>query len=418
MSVYTGVSPFASPAGALDLVSFEEALKEHYKGDTVEDLVYKNRPLLALMPKYSKFGGRVMPIPVMNANPQNRSATFTSAQKTQASAPLAAKYQSAQIKSFLLQRSRDYSIARIDGETMDASKGDSNAFMAAATAEIDGAMSAISLSLAHALYRDGSGVICEVAANTANVISLTAGTQEDITGIEVGMALQDETGAKEALVIAVNRSDGEFTVTPISGTIATSDKLLVIGDKDLKVSGLESWVPATAPTAGDNHFGVDRSVDPSRLAGQRQAFDTDIKTSLVKGATLCGREGGRPDVAFMAFSDFAELELDLGAKVQYTDSSGVGGASPARIGFKALEIHAPYGTIKCIPDADCQPGVAWLLQMNTWSLNSLGECPRILSHDGNRLLRVTDADAIEARIGYYAQVGCKAPGYNCRVALA
>ena len=149
--VYAHVNMFASPAGDLDLVSFEEALKEHYHGQQVTDLVYKNRPLLALLPKYTKMGGRVMPVPVMSANPQNRSATFTAAQKTGAALG-PNQYQPSQIQSFLLTRDRDYSIARVDGETLDASKGDSNAFMQAATAEIDGAMSAISRSLCHALY--------------------------------------------------------------------------------------------------------------------------------------------------------------------------------------------------------------------------------------------------------------------------
>ena len=52
-NVYTSITAFADGAG-LNLSSFEEALKEHYKGGVVEDLVYKNRPLMAMMPKYSK----------------------------------------------------------------------------------------------------------------------------------------------------------------------------------------------------------------------------------------------------------------------------------------------------------------------------------------------------------------------------
>ena len=41
----------------LDLTSFDAALKEHYTSDTVENLVYKDNPLLALMPKMEDFGG-------------------------------------------------------------------------------------------------------------------------------------------------------------------------------------------------------------------------------------------------------------------------------------------------------------------------------------------------------------------------
>tara|TARA_R100000808_G_C2155477_1_gene168154 strand:+ start:16626 stop:17843 length:1218 start_codon:yes stop_codon:yes gene_type:complete len=403
-NVYDQITAFAGGEG-LDLSSFEEALKEHYKGGVVEDLVYKNRPLMAMMPKYSKFGGRVLPVPVMNANPQNRSANFSDAQKT------GGAYQAGSIKSFLLQRVRDYSIARIDGETLEASKGDANAFMQAATAEIDGAMSAIGRSLAGACYRDGSGVIGNAASVAAGPpIEITLTNPENVTQFEVGMILQDPTAAREGTVQAVDRSNGKLEMAAGSTLIATDD-LVVKGDQSAKVSGLSSWITDTS--LGTSFFGVDRSVDPSRLAGLKHDGSAQpIEEALIDGASLVGREGGRPDHCFMGFEKFSELVKALGSKVTYVDAK-----SPAGLGFKALELHAPYGTMKVIPDADCQPDTAWLLQMDTWSLNSLGECPRILTHDGNKSLRISDADAIEVRIGYYANIACKAPGWNCKVTL-
>jgi hypothetical protein len=433
--VYAHVNMFASPAGDLDLVSFEEALKEHYHGQQVTDLVYKNRPLLALLPKYTKMGGRVMPVPVMSANPQNRSATFTAAQKT--GAVLGPnQYQPSQIQSFLLTRDRDYSIARVDGETLDASKGDSNAFMQAATAEIDGAMSAISRSLCHALYRNGSGVMFDLTAGAivpgpgTFQLNSSAANAEQITGVEVGMLLQDNVAVPtmQLLITAVQRGGATpgFTCTqvggagvPVLGPPAT--QFCVVGDRNLKVSGLEAWIPAVAPIVGDNFFGVDRSVDSTRLAGIRGVFNATIEQTLIATASLIGREGGRPDYCFMSFDDFSLLVQEIGVtanRIRYTKSDGEGPADKGTIGFQGLEINAPYGSITVIPDADCPPQTAFLLQLDTWSLNSLGQCPRILSHDGNRLLRVTDADAIEARIGYYAQLSCKAPGWNGRCPLA
>jgi hypothetical protein len=40
-----------------------------------------------------------------------------------------------------------------------------------------------------------------------------------------------------------------------------------------------------------------------------------------------------------------------------------------------------------------------------------------LDQDGNRMLRIYNQDALEARIGYYAQLGCDAPGYNATIAM-
>ena len=405
-NVYDNITAFTGGEG-LDLSSFEEALKEHYKGGVVENLVYKNRPLMAMMPKYTKFGGRVLPVPVMNANPQNRSASFSDAQK------VGSAYQASSIKSFLLQRVRDYSIARIDGETLEASKGDANAFMQAATAEIDGAMSAIGRSLAGAAYRDGSGVIGNAdSVALGPPIEITLTDPENVTQFEVGMTLQDPTAAREGTVQAVDRSNGTLEMAAGSTLIATDD-LVVKGDQSAKVSGLDAWITNDPTALAATFFGVDRSVDPSRLAGlNHNGSAQPIEEALIDAASLVGREGGRPDYCFMGFEKFSELVKALGSKVQYVDAK-----SPAGLGFKALELHAPYGTMKIIPDADAQPDTAWMLQLDSWSLNSLGECPRILTHDGNKSLRISDADAIEVRIGYYANIACKAPGWNCKVTL-
>jgi len=59
-----------------------------------------------------------------------------------------------------------------------------------------------------------------------------------------------------------------------------------------------------------------------------------------------------------------------------------------------------------------------MLQMDTWTLNSLGAAPHILDLDGNRMLREANNDAYEVRVGFYGNLSCNAPGYNSRVALA
>ena len=57
-----------------------QALKEHYKPQRIKEMVYQNNPLLALIPKYTKFGGENMPIPIITTGPQRRAATFATAQ--------------------------------------------------------------------------------------------------------------------------------------------------------------------------------------------------------------------------------------------------------------------------------------------------------------------------------------------------
>ena len=89
-------------------------------------------------------------IPLIYGNPQGRSASFSKA-KTRGAAT------NSKLEDFVLTRIKDYSIATIDNETLEASKGNANAFIEAATTEIDGAISELTNTLAHDMYRDGYG---------------------------------------------------------------------------------------------------------------------------------------------------------------------------------------------------------------------------------------------------------------------
>ena len=115
----------------------------------------------------------------------------------------------------------------------------------------------------------------------------------------------------------------------------------------------------------------------------------------------------------MSYSKFAELEKALGSKVQYVDLKAT-----VDIGFRGITINGPRGPISVIADQNCPTDVAYMLQLDCWKLYSLGKAPRILDMDGLKMLRESNADAVEIRIGYYAQMGCKAPGYNARIALS
>ena len=404
--------------------SVSEALKEHYKPLRVKNMVYENNPLLALMPKYEKFGGENLPIPIIVTGPQRRSATFSTAQDNTSTSTL---------KQFLLTRSKDYSFAVIEHEAIRASQSNTDAFLRYATMEIDGAIHSLKRSLAIAMYRDGNGARGQVSAepSTASDMVITLKNAEDITNFEVGMVLNIHSALTGGSQRTRDGSNGDFTVDAIdrdagtltftgeaydsSGTIAADEFIFVKGDRGAMISGLEAWCPAAAPGA-TAFFGVDRTADATRLGGNR--FDGSalpIEEALIGGAARVAREGGAPTHCFMDFASYSNLEKALGSKVVYDKVK----ASDAEVGFTALVINGPRGPMKVIADQNCQPDVAWMLQLDTWSLNTLGAAPQILDADGaGQLLRVSNLDAYECRIGYYGNVATTAPGYNCRVALA
>jgi hypothetical protein len=400
---------------SLDLTTFASALKQHYTDDRVENTVYKDNPLLAMMPKMESFGGKNLPIPIIYGNPQGRSATFATAQ---------ANKTNSQLKDFVLTRVRDYSLASIDNETMEASKGNANAFIEAATTEIDGAIHSVTRSLAVAMYGTGSGSIGQVNAGFTGT-TLQLKNIEDVTNYEVGMELvfsaTDGGGTVKSgniSVTGVNRDTGAITVdagSAIDGGTgpATDDYIFVQGDYDLKLSGLRAWIPDSAPTS-TAFFSVDRTADATRLGGIRYDGSAQpIEEALVDAASRVAREGGKPEYCFLSYDKFADLEKALGSKVQYVDHR-----VSAEIGFRGILIHGPRGPIRVIPDQNCPSDRAFMLQMNVWKLYSLGKCPKILDSDGLKMLRDSSADSVEIRVGYYAQMGCRAPGYNVNIQLA
>jgi len=251
---------------------------------------------------------------------------------------------------------------------------------------------------------------------------------EEVVYYEVGMEIvfaATEAGALRGsgvsvAVVGVNRDTGVVSfaaggIAALTGVIA-GDFMFVDGDQGLKITGLDGWLPETAPTAGDSHFGVDRSADASRLAGVRvDGSALPIEEALIKGAARGNREGGRMDVCWISYGKFEDLEKALGSKVQYMVSQAFGRAD---IGFEGIAIKSNKGTINVIADPFCPGDVAYMLTMKTWKLYSLKKAIRILDLDGNRLLRESDADAVELRIGGYSQLGCNAPGYNVRIKLA
>lgn len=415
----------------LNLTSFDAALKEYYTDDAVEDMVYENNPLFALMPKDENMIGEYKVIPIIVGNPQGRSANFARAQaRGLASASVLAK--------FNVTRVKDYSIATIDNETILASEGDKGAFMRAATLEIDGAINTLTRSLAVDMYRSGYGARGAIATSSFAVTTLTLSNINDIVNFEVGMELVIATtegasvlkalgsSGNGLIVTGVNRSAGTLTfgfnvndATNGIPTIAQNDFLFIRGDREdsatpgrTKLAGIEAWCPYTAPTA-TAFFGADRTVDITRLSGLRyDGTSAPIEEVLISGASVVAREGQKIDHYFMSFDKYSALEKALGSKVQYVDLM-----ANARVGFRGIRINGPRGEINIVPDQNCPSNRIHGLDLKTWELGSIGKAVRVIDTDSLKMLRLTSADGVEVRYGFYGNVNCRAPGANITIAV-
>ncbi len=402
----------------LDLAAGNAALKEWYDDQTVENLGYDDNPGLVMAPKKTDATGKYVPIPVIYEVSEGASVNFANAQGNQSPGLLA---------EFLLTLKPDYSIATLANQAMEASADKAGSFIDFAKMFVDLAIQSSALRAALSLFRAGTGSRGAISGINAGVITLT--NPSDVTNFGINQTLQANStdgGSPRATlgwVIARNVMAGTITVsaTAMQGAAGSptgwqaADFLLVQGDNNGTWSGYSAWLPLIAPAVTDNYYGVNRSVD-SRLYGLAYPGQSQsVEEAIIDAALLVRREKGRPRHLVINYGSEAALIKALGARREFVDWKSEDGV----IGFRGVKIQGPAGPIECFADRSCQPAAAFLLQMNTWCIYSLGSVPRILKYgDGMEMLRLGNADASEVRVGSYANLGCKAPGWNSQLQLS
>jgi hypothetical protein len=411
---------FLALGAALDIDTFDAALKQLYDNKRVRTVVYKNNPLHAMVPKFTVFEGRNMPLVLTSGNPQGRSASFATAQSNKT----AGVY-----RDFLLTRTKDYGLTSIELETIQASASDRGAFMRGATAEIDGILNQVARSLSIAEYRNGGGAIGRILSGEGTP-TITLVDPTDATAFEVGMKLQvsvdDGTGGAGVRVgtvsiTAVDRNLGTVTAsgnwTAGIPAVVANDFIFVQGDYNAKIKGLDAWLPVTVTAPA--FFGVVRTEDPVRLGGVKHdgSGQTTEEALIDAAAKTNAIGGGTPDYVFMHPRNVRDLVKLLDSRIEYHDVKPGGLPEDAEIGFRAVLLQADHGILRVVADRNCIVDTAFMLQLDTWVLASLGEAPKILEGLGQRFIWDANADSVEIRTGYYGQLGCMAPGYNCRVTL-
>jgi hypothetical protein len=396
----------------LDPTAFDYALKTRYSRDEVVNLAIEDQPLFAMMPKDENFVGKNFVEAVKYADLRGGSAKFETAQ---------ANKQASKGKAFTITRVKDYSLASIDNETIEASESDEGALLQALEDEMDSAIRVIKRSIGIKMYGDRTGELGSISSVSNTVITLT--NADDTYHFEEGMKIVAATSASAApknsgtavAVASVDRDAGTVTmaedVDSLSTAWAAADELFREGDytaaSDVNcIAGLKAWLPDAAPGATE-FFGVDRSVDTERLGGCRQSMaGLPLTEALVKLQTRVAKSGGRPKHAFISFARMEELINLLGSKVVYTE------AKVGNVGFEGVKVHGPKGVIEVFPDINCPADHLYLLDLSTWKFRSLGPAPHILKYGGKGFFHEATSDGIEIRVGFYGNMSCKAPGYS------
>lgn len=402
----------------LDQTALAAVLKTQYTQSKVNSLVYPESALFAKIKKRTDFVGANKVVAFHYGNPQGRGFDFASG--------LANMGTSAYAK-VTVTRSKDYAFGQVTTEAAESAGNDAGALLNALKREIDNAFYTAGRSIAAQLFRNGGGARGRISSGSnVGTATITLENVNDVVNFEVGMvlnlALTDGTSGSKRVgtvtLTAVNRDTGELTASGNwsagIAAAAAGDYIFQNGDFESTKSGLmglAGWIPATAPTSGDSFFGLDRSVDPTRLAGLRYTANTGgpIEETLVKCAARLAREGASPDIAVLNPIDYGNLVVALGSKVVYDRMLS---SDEADIGFKTVQLMGAKGPISIISDLNCPSGAGWMLTSKVWSFETLKGAPRILNLDGNDMRASATADSYIFRVGYYGNLICEAPGLN------
>lgn len=396
-------------------VQWDAMLKELYPPGVPTDLMLRNHPFMSLVPKDDNATGEYMVIPVIFDLPPGRSADPAQVFNSTTGPVGSSKH-----TKFTPRLVEDYAATYLNMLTVYKTANDKGSFVEARKMEIDGIITQLGNSMAHALFRDGTGAVGRVnSAVASTTITLATRSDAKFFVIDGQYALQDGTtgvpgGALRnagnfATVSKVDEDLGIITFTAnLSASIAAAaigDFFVAVGDTNDKLTGLAGWVPLTTPTA-TLFNGVDRTLHPTRLAGSRLDQPTvPAEDTITELAEIMAERGARPDRVFVSPRQFSKIAKRLNAKVEYDNAGG-----NADFSFSTVTIHTSAGALKLTPDPDCVDTLGYILEMKHWRLKHLLDLPHIVMDDGVRALRRSGSDSIEIRARYYAQLVCYKPG--------
>lgn len=382
--------------------------------------------------------GKYFVQPIVTSPGVGVSSTFTSAQSYEGDAGSSAK-------AFLVKPAHDYSIATVGADVILATQDNEGAYVDAIKFEVDARIQQLTFAASQALFGNGDAVLGQISTygtvGTGVVQLVNVG---DIVNFEVGMAIQVfdartstavTSSSVTGYVVSVNRSDGQFTVAATKGGAASSGltswttSLYIRAHGNiptaattagwLKPCGVFGWVPSTAPSASESFWGVDRSVDSSRLAGSRYTA-TSGQTPLAaikSAATLLRRAGtGKPDVCVVSPSTLESIETELFGKFVHNTVD----SRQFDVGVKGIVIHTAAGDLTLIDDISCPDSVALITQLDSWSILALGGqfCRPFDSKNAPMLSHSSSSLSLECRLASIYNFACSNPGASCCVTLA
>ena len=374
--------------------SIKALLKVYYK-DGVENLMFRNSPLLKKLQK-NRIEGKTYNFSAMYGRGGAVAGDFTKARNLAASV--------SKNVEFAVEPGQLFSVYTMNAKEVQASVTKRGAYMKVAGAKMFAASEGFRKTLAASLYGRGYGELCFAPAS----VSFTQDTAADITlpmdaimKIDVGSELViktsvagDSTSIKATLTVnAITGTSVNVTPSATYETAAT-DVICLAGSIDasgapLLPVGLGGWLPAVGSRTGLNwqtyinakFFNVDRKAAPDRLAGAfyAEASSTAKKTDAVEALLMqVRRQGSLADMIVMNDEDWLAMSAEIATSNTYFTQTSTKEAKKAAIGFDSFAASFSTNYVEnIIDDPYCPKGEFFILDSTAVEFDTLTNTDKV-----------------------------------------
>ena len=371
-------------------------LKVYYAKEGVENLMFRNSPVLKALTK-TRVEGKVQNFSAMFGRGGACSGNFTKA--------IALASTVSQNVEFSVTPGQLFSVYTMNAKEVQQSKTNRGSYMRIAGARMFAASESFRKTLGAALYGSGYGEIC-----SATTTALTANADVDIVlpthaimKIDIGSELEVVAAKNSASILAtldvkaINgstvtvRSDTNYTpvatdIIRLAGSVDTT------GKPKLPV-GLDGWLPVKGGRTGldwtsyigTDFFAVNRSAAADRLAG---AFYSSIgkteadgstpekkSTTIQKALQIARRQGSAADLIIMNDEDFLAFANEIETDNTYFTQTSTKARREANVGFDKFSASFSTNYIEnIIDDPLCPKGRGYILDKSAveiWSYTNV-----------------------------------------------
>lgn len=290
-----------------------------------------------------------------------------------------------------------YGRLQLTGQTIKAAKTNEGAFLRAVDSEMKGLMSDFKNSVNRQLWGDGSGVLTVCGTTSAATTVVVASTRKLRVGMRIDVIVTADgttgTGALDRVVSSIT----DATHFVISGAAITTDNTFSVyiqGSRNLELMGmsgifsnskiLQGLDPSTSAFWKANvlaNSGTPRAISETLL---QTAMDTTEQYS-----------DGTVSALYTSYGVRRAYQSVLSALKQYTNPMQLKG------GYTALD----YNGKPLIADKDAPTGSIFCADESKIKFYRMSDI-EWMEEDGAILSRVSGADAYEAVLFLYHELGC------------